>query len=146
MVSQPRPRTIGRTAFAVQSHHPEDAVAEDREARDVAAVFEEAEHQEERRDHRQHNRDGVGDAHRDQPVLPDQEVADDGERNEPIDEKCRRRIDALAEHSVLEQPDERLRAEHTDEEIEGVQHGGENREARGRPARRACECLLDISQ
>ena len=46
--------------LAVQPHHAEDAIAEDREPRDVAAVLEEAEHQEEGGDHRQHDRDRVG--------------------------------------------------------------------------------------
>ena len=58
----------------------------------------------------------------------------------------RRGIDVASEQAVFEQLHERLGTEHADEEVERVQDSGENRQARDRPARGACECLLDVSQ
>ena len=132
--------------FAVEAHHAEDAIAEDREPRDVAAVLEESEHQEEGGDHRQHDRDRVGQAHRDEAVLADQEVADQRNRDEAIDQPDGRRVDAAAEHAVFEQLHERLRAEDADEQIQRVEHDGENRETGQRPPRRARERLRQPGQ
>ena len=132
--------------LTVQPHDAKDAIAEDGETRDVAAVLEKPEHQEERGDHGQDDRDRVRHAHRDEPVLADEEVADQRDGDEAIDQPDGRRVDPAAEHIVFEQLDERLRAEHTDEQIHGVEHGGKDGQARQRPARRPCQRLRDVHQ
>ena len=70
----PSPSTIGRTALPLSPIDPEDPVAEDGQARDVAGVLEHAEDEEERGDDRQHDGDRVGEPHRDEAVLAHEKV------------------------------------------------------------------------
>src|SRR4029078_389203 len=98
--------------------------------------------QEEGRDHRQHDRDRIGEAHGDDAVLADEEIADEWNRNEAVGQPRRRRIDTLSEQPALEQLDERLRAEYADEEIQRVKDGGEDRQGGGWAGARAWRAPL----
>ena len=89
----------GEHGLAVEPHDAEDPIAEDRQPRDVAGILQEPEHEEERGHHRQHDGDGVGQAHRDEAVLADQEVPGHRPGHRAIDERDRARID-----DPLEQP------------------------------------------
>jgi hypothetical protein len=86
-------------------------------------------HQKECRHHRKHDGDRVGNAHRDEAVLTHQEVPSPLKRDHPIREPDRGRVDAAAEQVCLKQPNECLRTEYADKEIEQIEHHGEDGEA-----------------
>ena len=132
--------------LAVQPHRAEDAVAEYGEARDVAAVLEKPEEEEERGDNRQDDGDSVGEPHGDEAVLADEEVVGDTERKQPVHQPGRRRVDGSPEHLVLHQPDKRLRAEHADEQVHDVEDYGKDRDAGDRAARGTRDRLLCVGE
>jgi hypothetical protein len=118
-------------SLSVEAHRAKQPIAEDREPRNVSAVFQKTKHQKERRDNGQHNGHRIGQAHGDEAVLADEKVTYQWRRDVAGNE-CRGWIDESVEHLLFERPDQRLRAEHADEQIGGIQDEGKNWQARSR--------------
>ena len=112
IVSQPEPEHHRQHGLAVQAHRAEDPVAEDGEARDVAGVLEEPEHEEERGDDGQHDGDGVVHPHRDEAVVADEEGADRLPGDEAVGHGHGCGVDEPDEQPLLDHADQRLRPEH----------------------------------
>ncbi len=91
-------------------------------------------------DDRQHDRDRVGQPHRDQTVVADQKIANDGDG----DIRCRScggGVDYAVEDAVLEEADEQLCAEDADEDVGRIQHESEDGNAGERLSNRAVDRL-----
>ena len=77
------------------------------------------------------------------PVLADEEVPRGCPRHGPVHQGDGARVDELLEQAGLDEPHQRLGAEHADGEVHAVEHDGENRQAGQRLADEPSETLLD---
>jgi hypothetical protein len=119
----------GQYGAAVEPDQGEDAVADHRQARQVAGILEHAESEEEGADDGQDQRQRIRHAHGPQPVLADQQRGQPGPGHDALDPLRDRRVEHALEQVLFQQADQHRGAKHADELIHGIQRGEQDGQA-----------------
>src|SRR5574341_546757 len=124
----PQTEYHGQHGLAVQAHDLEYFVHHDREPRQIARVFEDAEGDEEKPDDGQDDRDGVGERHGYEAVVADQELLQKRHGENKGHDLRRPGVQVLAEYGLFQKPDRVSRTEHSHELVDKVEDGKQDRQ------------------